>query len=104
MRTEELYILGTRYYNYYGGRIDRDLCMKLKKLPKFQIGKDACAWTGADKSGQEIIHVGIGLLDTFPDGTAVCVDENEFHSGMRFLTVMRRGIKSTQHNAHGNMP
>lgn len=91
MQTDNLYILGTRYYNYYGGRIDRDLCMKLKKLPKFQIGKDACAWTGADKNGQEVIHVGIGLLDTFPDGTAVCTDENEFHSGMRFLTGHEAG-------------
>ena len=51
MQTDNLYILGTRYYNYYGGRIDRDLCMKLKKLPKFQIGKDACARTGGHTCG-----------------------------------------------------
>lgn len=91
MEFEEIKKLGNRYRNYYEGRVDRDLCMKLKRLPRFEVGEDSSAWTGPAGDGNEVIHIGLGLLDKFPDGTAVCENEFDFHCCMRFLTGHESG-------------
>lgn len=86
MDFDEIKSFGRKYESYYAGRVSRDLCVKLKKLPVFELGIDSEAWTGPVKNGNEIIHIGLGLLGKFPDGAQVCEKESDFHSAMRFLT------------------
>lgn len=91
MEKVEIRKLADRYQSYYAGRIDRDLCKKIKKLPKFEIGEDHSAWTGPKQDKTEVIHVGLGLFNKFPDETEVCIDESDFHVTMRFLTGHEAG-------------
>lgn len=85
MENKELELLAKKYRNYYSGRIGRDLFLKMKRLPAFEIGSDDTAWTGK-KGDIQVIHVGLGLFTEFADSTPVCADEMEWHSVMRFLT------------------
>ena len=61
MENKELELLAKKYRNYYSGRIGRDLFLKMKRLPAFEIGSDDTAWTGK-KGDIQVIHVGLGLF------------------------------------------
>lgn len=85
MDKNELLALGKRSCRYYAGRVARDLCVKKKVIPNFEIGEDEAAWTGP-VNGREVIHIGLGLFDKYPDETEVCENSGDFHCEMRYLT------------------
>ena len=87
--------LGRKYNRYYARKAARDLCSipKTKTRPDFEFGEDDESWTGPSPRNpkRRLIHIGLNGFDRFPDGTAVCENENEWHCNIRHVLTHEEG-------------
>lgn len=87
--------LGSTYSRYYARKAARDMCElpKTKIRPDFEFGQDDQSWTGPNPryKSRRLIHIGLKSFDTFPDGTNVCQNDNEWHMNIRHVLTHEEG-------------